>query len=222
MSPSEAARYIDATFLKWTEPVSSFLEFCQPLLHYPFACVVVPPFLISRAKDFLIKQGSHIPVCTVIDFPLGVSGIRVKKAMMAYAAQEGTSEMDVVSNLSLFRTSIDDFAEEIREIVDMAKEHGLLVKIIIETPLMKPEEWRRAAEVILSTRADYVKTGTGFFGPTSVEAVKAIREIPGATNRIKAAGGIRTAEDFFLMLKAGASRIGTSTPLRILSFLNKP
>ncbi|MFN4181606.1 MAG: deoxyribose-phosphate aldolase [bacterium] len=222
MTPSEAARYIDATYLKWTEPVGSFEEFCQSLLPYPFASIVVPPFLISRAKNVLVKQGSLIPVCTVIDFPLGVSGIREKKALIAYAGKEGTSEVDVVSNLSLFRTSIDDFAEEIREIVDSAKEHALVVKIIIETPLMKPEEWRRAGEVILLAKADYVKTGTGFFGPTSVEAVQAIHSLPEATNRIKAAGGIRTAAEFFLMLKAGASRIGTSTPLQILSSLNKP
>ncbi len=219
MNSAEASKYIDATFLKWTEPSSALVNFLKSIVDYPFACVVVPPFAVRHTKKFLLDRGSRIPVCTVIDFPLGFQERKMKIALTRSAIESGAGEVDCVSNLSLYRTNPVGYAEEIAECVQEAKRQGVLVKIIMETPLMTEEEWLKAGEIILSSGADFVKTATGFFGPTRLETVQAIRKIPQAEGKIKVAGGIRTSEQFLQMLKAGATRIGTSTPLDILSSL---
>ncbi len=179
------------------------------------ATVCVQPCWVEIAAEVL--DGSGVGVSSVVGFPLGAT-ITEAKLMEAMALFEhGVSELDMVMNVGWFKTGLrDEVADEIGVVHVVCQAAGVPLKVILETAYLTDDEKREAAVLAAQAGAEFVKTSTGF-GPAgaTVEDVRLLREAVPENVGVKAAGGIRTAEQALAMLKAGASRIGTSSTAQI-------
>lgn len=215
MTREQLAGRIDLTLLRPDAGKKEIEEFVKRALKYPFASVCVPPCHVGLAAGVL--KGA-IKVCTVAGFPLGYSspGVKLNEARSAHLA--GASEIDVVMNLSLFKSN-DPFAKE--EVSEIVRElPGCLVKVIIETCYLTDEEKVRACRLAMQTGARFVKTSTGF-GPGGA-TVSDVRLLAGTAQgwiKVKASAGIKSLDDALKMLIAGAERLGTSSGIKIVEEL---
>ncbi|MHC4941578.1 MAG: deoxyribose-phosphate aldolase [Planctomycetota bacterium] len=209
------ARFIDHTLLRADATYVDIARLCQEAIEHRFAAVCVNPHFVSMANDVLHE--SLVKVCTVVDFPLG-AGTGAMKAFAAIRyAQEGADELDMVMNLSAMKSKdYKTVEEEIRQVVSAAPE-DVLVKVILETCYLTDDEIREACRIAHKAGAFFVKTSTGFgSGGATVEAVRIMHETVGGKMGIKASGGIRDIETALAMIEAGATRIGTSSGLKIV------
>jgi len=206
---------IDHTNLKPTATADEIRKLCREAVEYGFAAVCINPYYVRLASKML--KNENVKVCTVIGFPLGATLKEVKSYEAEKSLEEGAAEIDMVMNISAFKSKLyNDVLEDIREVVKKAEKHNALVKVIIECCYLTNEEKIRAAEIVLEAGADYVKTSTGF-GPSgaTVEDVRLLKETVKNRAGVKAAGGIRTLKDLINMIEAGADRIGTSSGAKI-------
>lgn len=215
VSEKELARIIDHTTLKPNVSLKDVLKVCEESLRYNFAVAVIPPIHI---KDVL-KRMPECKVATVIGFPLGYNALEIKIREAEKAISDGAQEIDVVMNISKFKTGDKGYVlKELMELVDLAKSMGkIIVKVIIETGYLTDEEIIEASKIVKKSRAHFVKSCTGF-GPRGV-TVHDVNLMFNAVNGeigVKAAGGIRHIEDTIALLISGASRIGTSSGVRII------
>jgi len=212
-------RLIDHTNLKPASSIISLENTCRETLKYGFYGCCIPPWFVSRAREIL---GGKAKVVTVIGFPLGYDSTEAKLVAAEKALKEGADEVDVVMNISAFKSGKRDYvSEEIRLLADRIHEEGGVLKVIIETGLLSSDEIVAAARLVASAGADFVKTSTGF-GPRGAlpEDVVLIRKgAPGV--RIKAAGGIRTGLQALLFYMLGVDRIGTSSGPAIIDWLER-
>jgi deoxyribose-phosphate aldolase len=213
---SAPAAMIDHTLLRADATAEDIRTLCAEARQYGFASVCVNPYWVTLAAAEL--AGSAVKVCTVIGFPLGTSQTVVKAAETEAAIRAGAREIDMVQNVGELRGgNYDAVLEDIRAVVKAAHSTGAIVKVILETALLTDEE--KAAASLLAKRAgaDFVKTSTGFgpHGATTAD-VALMRRVVGQEMGVKASGGIRTVEDFKKMAAAGASRIGTSSGVKII------
>ena len=215
-SLAEIAGLIDHTLLKPDASRADIERFCREALQHQFAAVCVNPWYVPEAARLL--RGSSVRVCTVVGFPLGATLPQVKRFETEECIKLGASEIDAVINIGALKSGDGEAVEaDIRGAVEAGHAGGALVKIILETALLSHEEKIQATQAVQRTGADFVKTSTGFGpGGATVEDVRLIREIVGSAMGVKAAGGVRTWEDFQNMVAAGASRIGTSAGVQIL------
>ncbi len=182
---------------------------------YQFKSVCVNPIFVAHAKEKL--KDSDVLVCTVIGFPHGTHHPEVKAMEARHAVLSGADELDMVINVNALKEGHDDLLEmEIKGVVQMAE--GRTVKVIIETCYLTPEEIVRACQIAVKANATFVKTSTGF-GPSGarVEDVKLMKDTVGSRAQVKASGGVRTYADAIAMINAGATRIGTSNGIQIMS-----
>jgi deoxyribose-phosphate aldolase len=209
------ASIIDHTLLKPEATESEIKKLCQEAIEYGFASVCVNPVWVRKASEFL--EGSKIPVCTVIGFPLGATLPDVKAYETRRAIFDGAREVDMVINIGALKSGDDCAVEEdIRAVVKVAHEHKVLCKVIIETGLLTDEEKVRACLAAKNAGADFVKTSTGFSkGGATVHDVSLMRRIVGHELGVKASGGVKSLEDAMEMVKAGATRIGASAGVKI-------
>jgi len=186
-------RYLDHTLLRADATSSDIEQFCREAYDYDFHCAVVAPVFVSLAAGLL--EGCTVRTCTVVSFPLGTSQTEIKIAEAIRAEADGAREIDIVANLGLIQSG--QFSLVTRELLDVRRRLSpdTILKVIIETPLIKPELWNDAAEAVIRSGAEFVKTATGFFGATTRRHVEQLREYCGDRIKIKAAGGIRTAAD---------------------------
>ena len=205
----KASKYIDHTQLKPDATKDKIVTLCQEAREYDFASVCINPCWIPLAKELL--EGSDVKVCTVIGFPLGAMSTAAKCLETATAVQDGAEEVDMVINIGKLKDGEDDYVRnEIKAIKEACS--GRLLKVIIETCLLTDEEKVRACKLAKEAGADFVKTSTGFStGGATVEDVALMRRTVGEDLGVKAAGGVRDKETFEAMIKAGATRIGTSS-----------
>ena len=205
----KASKYIDHTQLKPDATKDKIVTLCQEAREYDFASVCINPCWIPLAKELL--EGSDVKVCTVIGFPLGAMSTAAKCLETATAVQDGAEEVDMVINIGKLKDGEDDYVRnEIKAIKEACS--GKLLKVIIETCLLTDEEKVRACKLAKEAGADFVKTSTGFStGGATVEDVALMRRTVGEDMGVKAAGGVRDKETFEAMIKAGATRIGTSS-----------
>ena len=205
----KASKYIDHTQLKPDATKDKIIALCSEAKEYDFASVGINPCWIPLAKELL--AGSDVKVCTVIGFPLGAMSTASKCLEAAEAVKAGAEEVDMVINIAKLKDGEDDYVRnEIAEIKRACD--GRLLKVIIETCLLTDEEKVRACVLAKEAGADFVKTSTGFStGGATVEDVALMRKTVGPDMGVKAAGGIRDKETFDAMIKAGATRIGTSS-----------
>lgn len=205
----EYNRLIDHTVLKPDTQEAAVIKLCEEALEYKFASVCVNPTYVELCAKLL--KGSEVKVCTVIGFPLGANTKEVKGYEATDAVNKGAEEIDMVINIGALKDKKDNYVyEEIKYIKECCK--GRLLKVIIETCLLTEEEKVRACELAKKAGADFVKTSTGFSsGGATVNDISLMRKTVGPDLGVKASGGVRTYEDMVNLVKAGATRIGTSS-----------
>src|SRR6202795_253610 len=216
---AEIARLIDHTLLKPEALREDIQRLCEGAIDYGFASVCVNPWNVSQAAELM--RGTEVRVCAVVGFPLGATLPIVKEFEAGEALKAGAKEIDMVINVGALKSGQDALAEaDIRGVVEASHRAGALCKVILETALLTREEKVRGALLAKKAGADFVKTSTGFGpGGATVEDVRLIRETIGSGTGIKAAGGVRTLEDLRKMVQAGATRIGTSSGVKIIEQL---
>ena len=216
MKKNALAKYIDHTLLKPDATEAQIEQLCAEAREYGFASVCVNSCYASLAARLL--AGSDVAVCCVIGFPLGAATTAAKAFEAADAAQNGATEIDMVINVGAAKDGRWDYVEADIAGVAAAIEGKALLKVIIETCLLTDGEKIEACRAAVRAGADFVKTSTGFSkaGATAAD-VALMRKTVGPAIGVKAAGGIRTCADAMAMIEAGASRIGASAGIAILS-----
>src|ERR1700677_2724245 len=213
---SEIARLIDHTLLKPEASREDIQRLCEEAIDYGFASVCVNPWNVSQAAELV--RGTEVRVCAVVGFPLGATLPIVKEFEAGEALKAGAQEIDMVINVGALKSGQDALAEaDIRGVVEQSHGAGALCKVILETALLSNEEKVRGALLAKKAGADFVKTSTGFGpGGATVEDVRLIRETVGSGTGIKAAGGVRSLSDLQKMVQAGATRVGSSSGVKII------
>jgi len=216
MDSQSIAKLIDHTLLKPEAASAQIRTLCEEAVRLGFASVCINPWYVPLAAELV--RGSTVKVCTVVGFPLGATMPQVKVFETEQAIKNGADEIDMVINIGALKSGEDEAVEsDICGVVDASHRGDAICKVILEMALLTGEEKIRACRAAKNADADYVKTSTGFGpGGATVEDVSLMRSIAGPKMGIKAAGGIRTLEDLKKMLAAGATRIGSSSGVKIL------
>jgi deoxyribose-phosphate aldolase len=209
------ASYIDHTILKADAKLSQIKKLCKEAMEYEFCSVCVNPCHVKSCAKYL--KGSNVKVCTVIGFPLGATSTKTKAFEAKQAIKDGATEVDVVINVGKLKDKKYAYVEKDLNSVVKVSEGKALVKVIIETCLLTPDEIRKACEIVIASGAQFVKTSTGFskYG-ARVEDVEIMKETVKDKILIKASGGVSDFESMKAMINAGANRIGTSKGIAIM------
>jgi len=216
-SPRAIASLIDHTLLKPEAAEPDIARVCEEARRFGFASVCINPCWVPFAADTL--AGAQSKVCTVIGFPLGANETAAKLCEAELALSHGAKELDMVQNVGALRSGqFDSVRDEIAELAKLCHSRGAILKVILETCLLTADEKIAACRLAAEAGADFVKTSTGFStSGASVADVKLMRETVGQAIGVKASGGIRTLEILREMVAAGATRIGTSSGVSILT-----
>ncbi len=216
LSSLEIARFIDHTLLKPEATPDEIEKLCHEARANQFATVCVNSRFIPQAARLL--EGSQTLPIAVIGFPLGACATEVKVFETQWSVQHGAREIDMVIALGLLLDGKDAEVEaDIRAVVKAAGPN-IPVKVILETCLLTEEQKIRACELSLKAGAAFVKTSTGFSkGGATLEDIRLMRKVVGNQMGVKASGGIRTHEQAIAFIEAGASRIGASASVAIVS-----
>lgn len=207
---------IDHTLLKNIATEADIKTLCLEAKKYDFASVCISPIWVKTAADLLM--GTTVKVCTVIGFPHGTTTTATKAFETADAIGNGAEEVDMVIALGKLKEGDFPYVEQDIRAVVRAADGKALVKVIIETCDLTEVEKIKACELARNAGADFVKTSTGFSGGGATEAdVRLMRETVGNSMGVKASGGIRSKDTAEKMVAAGASRLGTSCSLDIVS-----
>jgi len=219
ITKAQFARMIDHTLLKNTAIRKDIELLCSEALEFGFASVCVHPFYVGMCSSILHK--STTKVCTVIGFPHGMHRTGVKIAETMQAIHDGAHEIDMVIQVGALIDGDKDIVwNDIRSVADTAHQSGAVVKAIIETSVLTEEQKISACEIVSDAGADFIKTSTGFAGGgATIEDIQLLRTHVSPEIHIKASGGIRTIEQAMAMIEAGATRIGTSSGVSMLSTL---
>ena len=214
--PRDLARFIDHTLLRPEATAAEIDRLCAEAREFGFAAVCVNPTWVRRCARAL--RGSGVKVASVIGFPFGASTTEVKALEARRAIRDGAREIDMVVNIGALKSGDHDLVRrDVEKVSDACHEAGALNKVIIEAALLTDEEKVVASHLAKLAKADFVKTSTGFGpGGATVHDVLLMRETVGPKLGIKAAGGIRSAEDVREMIAAGATRIGASAGVQIV------
>ena len=218
--PVAVATLIDHTLLNPKATREDVDRLCEEAAQYRFASVCINPYWVERAVELL--RESPVKVCTVIGFPLGANLTRVKRFEAEAALADGARELDMVLNVgALLSAQFASVRDEIQALASVAHSGQAILKVILETCLLTDLRKVTACELALEAGADFVKTSTGFStsGATAAD-VALMRRIVGEALGVKASGGIRTLESLREMVSAGATRIGTSSGVRIIDELH--
>ena len=209
--------FIDHTLLKPDATLAEIDELCSDALEYSFASVCINGVHVRRCAEIL--AGSTVKVCTVIGFPLGAMAPEVKVYEARRAIEDGACEIDMVMNIGALKSKDDDFVRrDVAGVAATCHKLGAKLKVILETCLLTDEEKMRASRLCKEAGADFVKTSTGFSkGGATVHDVELMRRTVGPTMGVKASGGVRDASDLKAMVQAGATRIGASASIAIVS-----
>lgn len=213
---SSLAKYIDHTLLKPEATRQQIQEICTQAKKYGFHSVCVNPVWVKEA--FKQVKNSNVKVCTVVGFPLGATTSEVKAFETKNAIKNGASEIDMVISIGKLKDGqYSEVQDDIQAVVEEAQEKAI-VKVIIETCLLTREEKVKACEIAVKAGADFVKTSTGFSSSgATIEDVRLMRKVVGPNIGVKAAGGIRDKDTALKMIEAGASRIGASSSVAIVT-----
>jgi len=214
--PADLASYIDHTLLKPEAVKSQFEQLCEEAAKYGFYSVCVN----SYWADFCSRRlrGSDVKVCCVVGFPLGASDSRTKGFETRNAFENGASEIDMVINIGALKSGdLNEVEEDIRHVIRACRS-TTVTKVILETCLLTDDEKVLACEISKKAGADFVKTSTGFSkAGATVQDIALMRRVIGPEMGVKAAGGVRTFDDAKLMIESGATRIGASASIKIVT-----
>jgi len=215
--PLDLAHFIDHTLLKPDATAADIDKLCDEAAKHGFASVCVNPTWVRRAANRL--RDTDVAVASVIGFPFGATPSDVKAFEARRACRDGAREIDMVINIGALKSGDHQLVRsDIARVSDACHESGAINKVIIEAALLSDAEKIIASRLARDAKADMVKTSTGYAkGGATIYDVALMRETVGPKMGVKAAGGIRTAEDVQEMIAAGATRIGASAGVKIVS-----
>jgi deoxyribose-phosphate aldolase len=214
--PSDLARYIDHTLLKPEATEEQVTTLCAEAAEHHFYSVCVNSRWVEHCARRL--GGTGVKVCAVVGFPLGAMDSRVKSFEARTAIANGAGEIDMVMNVGAMKARDLKTVREDMLAVRRACRTGILLKVILETCMLTDEEKVLACQIAKEVGADFVKTSTGFNkGGATVADIALMRRTVGPAMGVKAAGGVRSFEDAVAMIGAGATRLGTSSGVLLVS-----
>lgn len=182
---------------------------------WQFAGVCVPPFWVKRAAREIAE--AELQLVTVIGFPLGYSRTESKLLEIEKAVDDGANELDVVMNISAFKTGMQWAKIELAKCAKLIHESDALMKVIIETDYLSDQEIIEASKMCADAGTDFVKTSTGFAeNGAIVDHIRILRQSVPSNVGIKASGGIKHLETAREMIYAGADRLGVSAGVSIM------
>lgn len=213
MTNQELFSYVDHTLLKPVATPEQIAALCAEAAEHGTASVCVNGSYVALAKKLLDGKAK---VCAVIGFPLGAMSTAAKAFEAAEAIRDGADEIDMVIHIGQLKAGNTDYVlEDIKAVKAAIGDH--ILKVIIETCLLTEEEKITMCRLVTESGAEYIKTSTGFStGGATFDDVRLFAEHVGEGVKIKAAGGIRSREDMEEFLRLGASRLGTSSAVKIL------
>lgn len=210
-------KHIEHTLLKQDAKLEDFTKLFNEAKEHQFLGVCINPAYVKLAKENL--KNSDVKVVTVVGFPLGANRSDVKAYETSKAVEDGADEIDMVINVTALKNKDYDFViNDIKTVKSACQDKPL--KVILETDLLEKDEIKKACELCVEAKADFVKTSTGFVKGgvgAKVEDVKLMYEtvFPHGL-KVKASGGIRDKETAIKMIEAGAERLGTSSGVKIV------
>lgn len=213
--PSDLASYIDHTLLRADATSTEIEKLCREAIEYSFKAVCVNPNFVKKSRELLAT--SQVLTASVIGFPLGTSLSDTKAIETKKAIEDGAREIDMVIRLDLLKEGFLKAAEaDIASVVKAAS--GNVVKVILETGLLTKEQISNACRVSENAGASFVKTATGFLGRgASVDDIVLMKKSCSEKMQIKASGGVKTFAQAVAMIEAGATRIGTSSGVALVT-----
>lgn len=213
----EINKFIDHTILKATATEADIIELCKEAREYEFFSVCVNSGYVPLAKKQL--SNSKVKVCAVVGFPLGAMSTEAKVFETKQALKDGAEEIDMVINIGELKSkNLKKVEDEIAAIKNAIGDKVL--KVIIETCYLTPQEIVIASELAVNAKADYVKTSTGFgTDGAKMENIKLMKKAVNGSAKIKASGGIKNLDTALSYIEAGVERIGTSSGVSIVKEL---
>ena len=216
LSVKEVANMIDHTNLKPYATGEDFRKLCDEAIEYGFKSVAINTYPVAMCREML--SGSEVLTGAAVGFPLGQMTIATKVAEAENAISDGCQEFDYVMNVG--KAKEHDYAyieEEMTQLVACARKAGICCKVIFETCYLDEEEIIEVAKIASRVRPDFVKTSTGFgTAGATPEHVRLMKKYAGEDVGVKAAGGIRSWASAKEMIMAGATRLGTSSGIKIV------
>lgn len=200
------------------------INFCKEAIENSFHSIVVFPYYIELAKKTIAN--SNVKLVTVVGFPFGNDCIEIKCQQAKKYLEIGADEIDMVMNLSAFKSGdIDHVIQDIVSVLKIVRDKNALLKVIIEVELLSDAQIVEACNLVVRAGADFVKTSVGLLKgskPVEVETVKLMYDTVASNGvKVKASGAIHTTEKFLAMIEAGASRIGTSKGIELIAGLKE-
>jgi deoxyribose-phosphate aldolase len=204
---------VDHTLLKAAASWGEIKTLCDEAVCYKTASVCIPP---AYVRPVFAEYGKNLVVCTVIGFPLGYSCMAAKALETEAALKDGATEIDMMINIGDVKNCrFNTVLGEIYIVKNICNEK--ILKVIVETCYLTEEEKVHLCGIVTEAGADYIKTSTGFgTSGAAIADVELFARHIGPDMKIKAAGGIKTREDMIAFINAGASRIGTSSAVKVL------
>ena len=217
LDAASVAALIDHTLLRADATRDEILTLCQQAKTYSFASVCVNSYWVPLVAKSL--QGTTVKVCSVVGFPLGAASTAAKLAEAQAALRDGAQEIDMVQNIGALRSGDTEAVRaDIQAVVEVAHSADAIVKVILETALLDDAQKIESCRIAQQAAADFVKTSTGFGpGGATVADIGLMRRTVGPRMGVKASGGIRTLDDVKRMIAAGATRIGASAGVKIVT-----
>jgi deoxyribose-phosphate aldolase len=216
-APNTVAGFIDHTMLKPDATRAEIETLCREAAEFHFATVCVNPAWVSLCA--LMLRGTGVGVCSVVGFPLGATTPDVKAYETRRAIFDGAREIDMVINVGALKSGDVRLVErDIDAVASVCRHTGAISKVIIEAALLSDDEKVTACTLAKAAGADYVKTSTGFGpGGATVADVALMRRVVGPEMGVKAAGGVRDLAGLQAMVAAGATRVGASAGVKIVT-----
>lgn len=213
MDIKEILEKVDHTLLKQESTWEQIKAICDDGMKYETASVCIPPSFVKQVADYV---DGKLPICTVIGFPNGYNTTAVKCFEAEEAVKEGADEIDMVINIGWAKEGRwDDVFCEINKVKEAC--NGKLLKVIVETCLLTDEEIERVTQIVSLSKADYIKTSTGFSTEgATFHTVQLFADNVSNGTKIKAAGGISSIDDAEKFIEIGADRLGTSRIVNIV------
>ncbi|MBQ6338437.1 MAG: deoxyribose-phosphate aldolase [Kiritimatiellae bacterium] len=210
MTRKQLAGLLDSTYLKAYGGPEIIEGLCREAAAFGFASVAVNGCEVARCAAML--KGTGVKVTAVAGFPLGQMTTEAKLFEVRDALAKGAGEVDIVQNVRRLQAGDTAYVRaELAEFAKICRGEGAISKVIFENCYLTREEKILSCKLACEAGVDFVKTSTGFgTGGATVEDVRLMREAIGSEMGLKAAGGIRTCADALEMIRAGATRLGTS------------
>ena len=213
MENSQIYAVVDHTLLAPTSTWNGIEALCKEAIHYACASVCIPPSFVKPVYD---KYGDSLVICTVIGFPLGYSCADAKLSETRQAISDGARELDTVINITDAKAgNFDKITSELRRLKQAAGDN--ILKVIIECCYLNEAEKISLCRCVTESGAEFIKTSTGFgTGGAIIEDIRLFKQHIGEGVQMKAAGGMRTREDFVSFINEGCTRLGTSSAVKVL------